>query len=209
VVRGAGGGGGGVGATPTESFCDLAIRAQRHPMATLSAADAAHPVLFGLKLYELLTLVGIVIGPIVAVVITLITERWRKTHDSQMRLLQALLTTRITPANDQWSMAVNMVPIEFRHHKEVIERWKDYVSIDDVESNGRRIVLKQNAMIHAAAVAMKIKITEGDLQDTAYYSKGSTDRDELVLKALSAFPQIAQSTARSAEVAEAILKKMN
>jgi hypothetical protein len=186
-------------------------------MATLSAADAAHPVLFGLKLYELLTLVGIVIGPIVAVVITLITERWRKTHDSQMRLLQALLTTRITPANDQWSMAVNMVPIEFRHHKEVIERWKDYVSqvaikpssIDDVESNGRRIVLKQNAMIHAAAVAMKIKITEGDLQDTAYYSKGSTDRDELVLKALSAFPQIAQSTARSAEVAEAILKKMN
>lgn len=184
-------------------------------MSSLSVGSASN-VLLGLKLYELLTLAGIVIGPVVAVVITLVTESWRQMHDSQMRLLQTLITTRATPAIDQWSMAVNMIPIVFRHREGVISRWKDYVitpavkgSQDEIAANGQRIQIKQIAMIHAISTAMGLKITEGDLQATAYYSKGLTDRDQLLEGALASFPVIAENTSRSANAADAMIRQMD
>ena len=93
---------------------------------------------------------------------------------------------------------------------------KDYVnhpavkgSQDEIAANGQRIQIKQMAMIHAISTAMGLKITEGDLQATAYYSKGSTDRDQLLKGALASFPVIAENTSRSANAADAMIRRMD
>lgn len=96
-------------------------------MAAPIAATAA-PVFMGLKLYEVLTLVGIILGPIFAVLITLGVEYRRSKRERRINLFRALLATFRTAGDANWSVAMNMLLIEFNDHKSVMDARREYMN---------------------------------------------------------------------------------
>jgi hypothetical protein len=181
----------------------------------MNATADSHPIWLGLKLYELLTLAGIVVGPIAAVIITLATERWRKGRDERIQTLRLLLSTRATPSDPKWNHAIALVPVEFRNSKIIIEKWKAYLSSANAVSTpeqdgvvGRRTFVAQNAMISAIAKSLGIDLSEGDVETTAYISRGSTERDAMVVNALKGVADIAAATTRTATSSEALIQRL-
>src|ERR1700676_3599046 len=79
-----------------------------------------------MKLNDWLTLLAIVLGPTIAVAITLITERTRRVRETRIHITRMLLATRHMPADAQYNTAVNLIPAEFNDQEEVMKAWRAY-----------------------------------------------------------------------------------
>ena len=80
-------------------------------LLTAAVIAPSRTLYWGLQIYEWLTLAAILIGPIVAVIITLATEARRRTREQQTQTLRMLLSTRHLPSDPAYSTAINMIPI--------------------------------------------------------------------------------------------------
>jgi hypothetical protein len=160
--------------------------------------ESSEALYFGMKLYELLTLLAIIVGPVVAVGITVATESKRRLKDQQTQTLRALLSTRHLPADPAYSTAINLIPIDFNDAHGVMAAWHAYIEkIRSVpvpgteEANHREIVNKQTKLIYAMMQHLGYKLAESDIEISAYAAQGFLDRDNLQLAALAAWPRIA------------------
>jgi hypothetical protein len=73
-----------------------------------------------MHLNDWLTLAAILLGPIVAVAITLWIEGRRRQRDTRMIVLRQLMATRHLPGDPMYSAAVNLIPVEFNDEAEVM-----------------------------------------------------------------------------------------
>ncbi len=155
---------------------------------------------FGLKPYELLTLVGIMIGPIIAVIITLWTESKRKQREGQIQVTRMLLNTRHMPSDPAYSIAINLVPVEFSKCKKVMQAWREYIetvryrpSSENQQEHLRILNAKQTALIFQIMRSLKFNLSETDIQTNAYIAGGYINRDNLYLDSLLAMREIADA----------------
>lgn len=79
-----------------------------------------------MTLNEILTLVGVVASPVVAVGITLWIEGRRRDRDGKMIVVRALLATRHLPGDSNYSTAINLIPAEFHNKATVMAAYKEY-----------------------------------------------------------------------------------
>ena len=156
------------------------------------------PVVFGLQPYEWLTLIGIIVGPIIAVVISLWVEARRRDREQKTIILRLLLTTRHLVGDPGYSAAINLIPIEFAGKNSVQTAYREYIEAanSDITDENRqkvaeRTAVKQTKLIFAIARAMKFNIAETDIQTTAYAADGWIKRDNTALDSQKAMRDIA------------------
>ncbi|HEY4940539.1 MAG TPA: DUF6680 family protein [Rhizomicrobium sp.] len=168
--------------------------------------------IFGLKLAEFVTLVGVVASPVIAVLITLAIEHFRRRRDERTQVLRFLLATRATPADPNYNGAINLIPVYFNKHAKVMAAWQNYMNAvrfkpapGDEAAQNVQTSAKQTALIFSIMNALHLKLSESEIQSEAYISGGFVARDSLYLSSLSATVDLAASAKRSAEATEKLL----
>jgi len=173
------------------------------------AAAAPHETLFlGMTIAEVATVLGLFFGPIAAVIIGRTSESSRHRRDQRMQVLRGLISTFKLPADATWSVAMNMVLLEFHDHEPVMAARREYMNLVNIrpatgqeQAHDERIVVKQIALVYAVARALGFSISEGDLRTEVYISSGLVQRDARYQDSLLALREIATATALSAELA--------
>lgn len=165
---------------------------------SLSAAPSALPVILGLQPYEWLTLAGIVLGPIAAVLISLWLEARRRDREQKIIILRLLLTTRHLVGDPSYSAAINLIPIEFAGDQAVQAAYKNFIEAahadfteETKQKVAERTATKQTKLIYAIARSMKFNIAETDIQTTAYAADGWITRDNIAIDSQKAMRNIA------------------
>ena len=178
----------------------------------MSPATAPEALYFGLRLSELITLVGIIIGPISAVLITIAAEARRRRRDQRMQVLRGLIAALKAPGDAIWTVAINSVLLEFHDHKDVMHARREYLKLANdraipgqEQSYGDRMLVKQIALVYTIAKTLGFRISEGDLRTEVYLSEGLAKRDELLLDSWRAMRDTATAVARSADAGEKLL----
>jgi hypothetical protein len=153
---------------------------------------------WGLKLYEFLTLIGIIIGPIAAVIITLATESRGQKRERRIQVMRMLLNTRNMPGDAAYSVAINLIPVEFNKMKKVMRAWTDYIEAvrfrptkENKEGHNVLLKAKQTALIFQIMQSLGFDLSETDIQTSAYISEGYIHRDNMYLDSLQAMCDIA------------------
>lgn len=156
------------------------------------------PVIAGLQPYEWLTLVGIVVGPIFAVLISLWVENRRKNRDQKLIILRLLLTTRHLVGDPNYSAAINLIPVEFNKKPAVLKAYREFIEavrlVPSPENEDRVFAqssAKQTRLIYEIARSIGFKIAETDIQTTAYAADGWVKRDNLAMDSQKAMRDIA------------------
>lgn len=149
---------------------------------------------------EALNLAGLFGGPVAAVAITLAYEHFRRTRDQRMQVFKMLINTRHLPGDPSWSIAVNMVQLEFNRHEKIMAAWRAYMALvrfeptaENKEVQQTQIAAKQATLIFEIAKSLGFKISETDIQTEAYVAKGYIARDNLYLESLLAMVSIANT----------------
>jgi hypothetical protein len=166
-----------------------------------------------MRLNDWLTLGAIVLGPIVAVGITLVIEKSRKTHERRVQIMRMLLATRHMPADAQYNAAINLIPAEFNDQKKVMDAWRMYqervresFTPENEAQHDKRVTAAQSGMIFQVMHCVGLKnLSEGDIQTQAYVSQGFVDRDKLYQDSLRAMPQIAETLKEQRELTQIIV----
>lgn len=158
-----------------------------------------------MTLNECLTLVAIVLGPIVAVCITLWIEGRRRKRESRVLILRQLMITRHLAGDPNYSAAVNLIPVEFNDEPNVLAAYKAYQDAirlpnppaDGVADRLQFVISKQTKMISAIMRTLSLKGSEADLPVEAYAANAMIIRDNLYLDSLRAQLRIADALERS------------
>jgi len=82
-----------------------------------------------MKLYEILTLVAIVLGPILAVQAQKYLERRRDNRNRRLGIFKTLMATRGSSLSSMHVEALNRIDLEFsddKKYQKIIEAWKEY-----------------------------------------------------------------------------------
>ncbi|HRO02936.1 MAG TPA: hypothetical protein PLS69_04965 [Terricaulis sp.] len=159
-------------------------------------------------------IVAAVVGPIAAVVITLVWERVRKSREERQLILQTLLATRGRHADPGYSWAIRTTPLHFARNKDVITAhaaYMDAVRLQPTAENRERadaeIGRRQGVLISEMLKDLGYRGLTAE-QIEAYTAQGLADREELLMQALRALPHIAISAKRSADASEELIKRM-
>jgi hypothetical protein len=157
-------------------------------------------IILGLKLYELVTIVAIVVGPIVAVVIQLLAEARRQKREQQTQTMRMLVSTRHMPSDPAYSTAINMIPIDFNGNSKVMAAWNTYIETinfrptnENAATHDKKIVTKQTKLIFEIMKSLGYDLPETDIESTPYAAGGFIARDNLMLDAWRAWPRIADA----------------
>ncbi|WP_305095966.1 DUF6680 family protein [Croceibacterium aestuarii] len=150
------------------------------------------PMVAGLIPSEWLTLLAIVLGPIIAVIITLVVEAQRRSRQQRLEIFRTIMTTRHLPGDARYSSSINLVPVEFNRNRAVVEAYNDYIEetrfkpqAGDEEKKFRLLASKQTKLIAAMAKDLGFRLRESDLEVQAYAADGFIQRDNMVLDALT------------------------
>jgi len=153
-----------------------------------------------MKLNDWLTLLAIVLGPVIAVSITLWIEHRRRSRERGLQIMRMLLSTRHMPANPQYNAAINLIPAEFNAEREIMDAWRNYNALvrehprpELADDHQRRVTAAQSTLIYRVMLSVGLKLSEADIQTQAYISQGFVDRDNLYVKSLAALPELAEA----------------
>ena len=151
-----------------------------------------------MKPYEVITLLAILVGPVLAVLVQLAAERRKHTKDQQTATFRMMIGVRHLPADPAYSTAINMIPVDFNRvsrvmaaHKAYIESITYNVSPDNAETHLKQVLSKQTKLIFEMARHLGYNLPETDIQTNAYAAGGFIARDNLMLEAWKAWPRIA------------------
>jgi hypothetical protein len=135
-----------------------------------------------------LTIIAIILGPIMAVVITRWADNRRHLRQRRMAIFRDLMGTRRMRLNVDHVRALNLVEIEFSKEKLVIDMWRDYMEnlsqrVDinwpkaqtDQFFDGQEKLLAR--LLHAIAKSLKFEIDQLDIFKGGYLPQGWSDDD--------------------------------
>ena len=150
---------------------------------------------------EWLTIVAILVGPIVAVGITLWIEDRRKKHEAKLITLRILMSTRDLPSDPSYQIAVKLVPIEFHGCSAVIDGHREFLEATNADTEGKtpeqlraindRISVKLTRLLFEMSRAAGLKIRETDIQTGSFGTRGFFYRDEIMQDSQRAMRDVA------------------
>src|SRR3546814_1173640 len=85
---------------------------------------------------EILTLIAVIVGPIVAVVITLWVDGRRRDREQKIIVLRLLLATRHIPADPSFLTAINLIPVEFNARRDVMQAYNEFIEATRQRADG-------------------------------------------------------------------------
>lgn len=158
------------------------------------------PTYLGLTVTNWILVGATILGPIVAVVITIVTERLRNTRNTRLNILQTILNTRQRPHDAAYQMAIMAVAIEFRKDREVMAAHLDlmrHVNLPAVPGGEQA----QHQLMNQKLVSlMKLlfnrtgsKISEADIESLTYVTIGFANREKLLEDALHGIVRVADT----------------
>lgn len=136
---------------------------------------------------ELITLLAIVVGPVIAVIITLWIEGRRRDREQKLIVLRLLISTRHLPSDPGYGVAINLIPVEFSGSPRVMHAYKEFIEASSVkttpetaESAAKTTATKNVRLIYEVARSLGFDIRETDIEYGAYASQGWVTRDTLL-----------------------------
>lgn len=154
-----------------------------------------------MKPSELINLAAIVIGPIVAVCISLWMEGRRKSHDAKLTTLRLLLASRDFPSDPAYQVAIKLVPVEFNGCPTVLSAHREFLEAANVETKGfgddrlktisDKTGIKLTRLLFEMSKASGLNIRETDIQTGGFGSRGFFYRDALVQDSQKAMRDVA------------------
>ena len=143
-----------------------------------------HMILMGV-----VTILAIVVGPVIAVLVTRKMDQERSDKARKMDIFRTLMRTRGLPIHWDHVGALNLVEVEFINHPEVIQAWTKYLDhlnerppieqAQQFEAFVKKTPALLTTLIDAIAKALDIKIGQLDILRGNYVPSGwSTDEDE-------------------------------
>jgi len=137
-----------------------------------------------------ITIAAIIVGPIVAVGITLWIEERRKRRDAKLLTLRLLLSTRDLTSDPNYQVAIKLVPIEFNDSPKVLQAHKEYLEAANVRLDGKSeneaqeitsaTSVKQTRLLYEMSSVVGLKLRETDIQTGAFGTVGFFYRDALL-----------------------------
>lgn len=130
-------------------------------------------------------------------------------QDRKERTLRILLNTWQTPANPEYQSALAVTALDFHAVKPVMKARSDYIAHvnahapegDEAMAHFQKSQDLQIAIMCAMADELDYDISPESLKSGAYVSKGFVDRETMILKAMEAWPQIANGIYQSNMIA--------
>lgn len=160
--------------------------------AATAAAESAKQIIdvtFGADFWlSILTIIAIVIGPVLAVIVTRFVDNLRAAKERKFDIFRTLMRTRKMPVHSDHVGALNLVEVEFIDKTNVITTWKAYLSnlgeqlppIEDKEKYD--VALKKRdslltKLIYAIAVSINVSVEQLDILEGNYIPQGWVDDD--------------------------------
>jgi hypothetical protein len=172
-----------------------------------------------MTLVEGLSIAGLVLGPVSAVLISLYVEERRQGGRRKWEAIRTLLIGRLNVADPSFQLAINTIPVDFRHDENVMAAWEAYMAaVNQLNDPKDAMAMKAAADRSSAAITNlleKMLISDGykpraagQIARSPYVSGSSAERYKMQQDALMAVVRVAQSTERMAVANETILERM-
>ncbi|WP_061923721.1 DUF6680 family protein [Altererythrobacter epoxidivorans] len=148
-----------------------------------------------------ITIAAIVIGPIVAVGITLWIEGRRKRQDAKLITLRLLLSSRDFPSDPSYQVAIKLVPVEFNDCPSVLSAHREFLEAANVDTEnmsdeqvrkvGENTSVKLTRLLFEMSKAAGLSLRETDIQTGGFGSRGFYYRDNLLQDSQKAMRDVA------------------
>jgi hypothetical protein len=162
---------------------------------------------WGWKLLDWATLFALFAGPILAVLITLWSEKRRHSRQQQVQTMRMLISTRHLPGDPVYTQAINLVPIEFNRQSKIMAAWRAYVDVvrfkpqaGDEKSHYALVIGKQTSLVFQILQHLGYDLPENEIQTSAYAADGWIERDNISLDSQRAWRDIATALQRQNEL---------
>lgn len=151
--------------------------------------ETARELFFGVSYVELLTIVAIVVGPILAVIVT----RFQGKHETRLQrkldVFRSLMKTRKFTLDHEHVGALNLIEMEFYGKKSVIDSYRKYIEFrheplpsnenDDQERHFKRGENLLYDLLHEIGATLGYHFDKDDLKRFSYSPKGWGDDEFL------------------------------
>lgn len=132
------------------------------------------------------TIIAVVMGPILAVLITRIIDDQRAAKARKLDIFRSLMKTRRMPVHFDHVGALNLVEVEFIDHGEVISAWKNYLAnlgeeLPPIEQKDKydTAIKKRDSLhtklIHEISKVLKLRVEQLDILEGNYVPQGWHD----------------------------------
>lgn len=143
---------------------------------------------------EIVALVG---SPVLAVALTLWRESVRQERERKLSVMRQLLLTRSNAADAAFSMAINLVPIEFGHEDAVMTAWEGFThAADQQAATGSHV----DALLKEMMLALGYKSRAAEqVARSAYIATSLGEQQRLLQGVLRGIVDIAAASKVSAK----------
>jgi len=127
------------------------------------------------------TIVAVLLGPILAVLVTRFVDERRLKHTRRMEVFRTLMRTRRMRLTPEHVGAINLVEIEFDGESPVLDAWKAYwghlhQTVPTDQAQQRQFFQDQDGLLtrllHAIAKSLGFKIEQLDIFQGGYVPQG-------------------------------------
>lgn len=142
----------------------------------------------GIDWFAITTATAAIVGPVVAVWITRMSDDRKEVQGRRMDIFRTLMRTRKMPVHFDHVGALNLIEIEFAKDESVIRAWKEYLqnlsepfplnAEDAIQSNFlKKRETKLTKLISEIAKVLKFKVEQMDIFEGNYIPQGWHDDD--------------------------------
>ena len=136
----------------------------------------------------LATIVAVVLGPVIAVLITRYMDNLRADKARKLDIFRTLMRTRRMQLHWEHVGALNLVEVEFIDHPKVVDAWKAYLAnlgeelppIEQKDRYDRTLMMREKlltTLIDEIAKVLKIEIKQLDILEGNYMPQGWADEE--------------------------------
>ncbi|CDN54216.1 Hypothetical protein RG1141_CH18760 [Neorhizobium galegae bv. officinalis bv. officinalis str. HAMBI 1141] len=86
------------------------------------------PIFLGMRWIDIINIIAIVVGPILAVVVDRLRQRWSDDNTRRLAVFRSLMRTRRLLLDPEHVGALNLVDLEFYGHQRVMDAFSAYMS---------------------------------------------------------------------------------
>lgn len=138
-----------------------------------------------MEVMDILVLLAIFFGPIVAVQVTQMLDRKRQKRYGKEFVFKALMRTRTTPLNPFRVEALNMIDVEFygddKRNEDVVAAWREYSDHLNKDSSTEFWHDKEYDLfvdlLHTMSCSLCYNLDKETIRNTHYNPKGHADYD--------------------------------
>jgi hypothetical protein len=143
----------------------------------------------GLKISEWIMVVAVLVGPIIAVLITRFNDNRREIKTRQLSILRSLLKTRQVRLDAEHVGALNLIELEFYGVDSIVHAYSSYIShlssipVEAAQDNFYRVRVDLfSALLHAIGNHLGYRFDKLDLDRRSYSPIAWVDEQERARK---------------------------